>query len=153
MPVEGPPLLTPPPVKRVGKVTRRKTSREIAVPFSFDRSGGVATVSDPDVQLRQHVNALMRTIPGERVMKPTFGVSLLEWVFENITPADLAAMQQLISDGFETWIPSARLVQLSGVSGPAQGVASDTTIISLQYARRYDATPTVVSADIPIVKI
>jgi hypothetical protein len=126
-------------------------SKEILFPFSFDRSGGVAITRDPDTQVRQHVEALLRTIPGERVMRPTYGVSLIDYVFENISPADQSDMQQRISDGFDAWIPSARLVTLSGIAGPAPGVPQDTVIITVNYTRRFDATPTISSASIPVV--
>lgn len=152
MPIEGPVIATTPPTP-VGISTQTSSAREIVVPFGFDRSGGVAITTDPDAQVRQKVNALLRTTPGERVMRPLYGVSLLEYVFENITRADLTAIQQEISDGFDAWIPSARLVQLTGVAGPDQGVPVDTVILSLQYARRFDAAGTIASADIPIVNI
>lgn len=131
--------------------TTTTANREILVPFSFSRNGGVATTTDPDVEVRQHVEALLRTNPGERVMKPGYGVSLIDYVFDNIQPAELSDMQQKISDGFDAWIPSARLVKLAGVSGPTFGVGDDTAIITLQYTRRFDASPQTVTADIPIV--
>lgn len=153
MPAEGPPLLTPPPVTRVGRTVRPNRSREILVPFSFDQGGGVATTINPDTQVRQHVDALLRTIPGERVMKPLFGVSLLRYLFDNISPADLAAIQQAISTGIDTWVPSAQLLSLNGVTGPDSGVPSDTVIINLTYTRRSVTGTAPVTTDIPIVSI
>lgn len=152
MPIEGPPFDVPVPIP-VGVSQPKTFIREISVPFSFDRGGRVAVVSDPDAQVRQKVNALLRTNPGERVMRPTYGVSMLQYVFENISRADLAAMQQDISDGFDDWIPSARLVRLNGINGPDQGVPIDTVILSLEYQRRFDATNTVTTANIPVVRI
>jgi uncharacterized protein len=153
MPVEGPPLLISPPIRQIGKVVRKSLAKEIAVPFHFDNGGGVAYTTNPDEQVRQDINTLLRTNPGERVMKPTFGVSLLDYVFENVSPAETAVMQQTISTGIDTWVPDVQLIKLDGISGPAPGVPADTVIISLQYARRYDASPTVVSVDVPIVTI
>jgi phage baseplate assembly protein W len=153
MPIDGPPVLDPPPVVQVGSVLPASGGVEILVPFNFKQGGGVSTTNDPDTQVRQHVDALMRTIPGERVMKPTYGVSLLPYVFDNISPAEVAAMQQLIADGFNDWIPTAQLKALTGVVGPSQGVSPDTVIITVQYTRRADPMQSTTTADIPVVSM
>lgn len=139
--------IVPRPITRS---TSGAPEREIQVPFSFGIGGGVTTTTNPDTQVRQQVEALLRTNPGERAMRPTYGVSLIDYVFENISDAELAEMQTRISNGFNTWIPTARLVTLSGVTG-TNGVPLDTVIISLQYARRFDANPSLTSVDIPVV--
>jgi phage baseplate assembly protein W len=121
------------------------------VPFTFDRGGGVATTTDPDLQVRQHVEAWLRTFLGERVIKVTFGNDLISYVFENINNADLAAIQGEISAGFDTWIPSARLVKLVAVDQLGEGANPDTILITLNYARRYDSNPVITTASIPVV--
>lgn len=150
MPVQGPPVANPVPVPLLPSTPVNGT-REILVPFTFDRGGGVATTSDPDLQVRQHVEAWLRTFLGERVIKVTFGNDLISYIFENISRADLSAIQGEISAGFDNWIPSARLVELVAIDGPDQGVALDTVIITLNYARRYDTNPVITTASIPIV--
>ena len=151
MPIEGPPILTQPLPAPVGKSVRVNTAREISVPFRFDRNGGVAVVVDPDAQIRQHVEAWLKTFLGERVLKPLYGNGLIRYVFEDITPADLSAIQQEISDGFSQYITSARLVRLTSIDGPAPGVPQDTVIVNIQYARSFDTSPDVVSLSVPVV--
>jgi hypothetical protein len=56
--------------------------KETAIPFAIGRDGAVATVTDPDAQIGQHINALIHTEPGERVMLPEYGVSTLGVLFE-----------------------------------------------------------------------
>lgn len=150
MPVQGPPVTNPVPVP-LAPSTPVNGTRELLVPFTFDRGGGIATTNDPDLQVRQHVEAWLRTFLGERVIKVGFGNDLISYVFENISRADLAAIQGEISKGFDDWIPSARLVELVAIDGPDQGVPIDTVIITLNYARRFDANPVVTTASIPIV--
>jgi hypothetical protein len=80
---------------QVSTVTVPPGSIEISVPFSIDPSGDIAVVSDPVRRACQYLQALALTSPGERVMRPTYGVGLRRMVFENSTLADFkeAALQ------------------------------------------------------------
>lgn len=55
---------------------------EIDAPFRFDQTGLVAFTTDPADRARQHILSVAFTLPGERVMRPTYGAGLQSLVFE-----------------------------------------------------------------------
>jgi phage baseplate assembly protein W len=90
-------------------------SSEIQVPFALDRSGAIAATTDPNVQAQQHVDSLISTTPGERVMKPTYGVDLTGMVFAPNT-SELSAMIMLnVRRAFSAWEPGIQLDNVSPV--------------------------------------
>lgn len=53
-------------------------------------------VEEEDV--RSSLRIIIETITGERVMLPTFGANLQPYVFEPMTPANLALIQRIVRD-------------------------------------------------------
>jgi phage baseplate assembly protein W len=56
-------------------------AKSIAFPFHFDGRGGTAVPSDDD-HVRDMIEQVLFTAPGERVNNPTFGCGLLQLPFE-----------------------------------------------------------------------
>jgi uncharacterized protein len=54
---------------------------DIAFPFQVDRTGRTATAASYEVHIRDLIEQLLWTSPGERVNRPTFGAGLLPLVF------------------------------------------------------------------------
>jgi phage baseplate assembly protein W len=52
----------------------------IAYPYSFDGRGRTAQADDDD-HIRQMIEEVLFTAPGERVNRPDFGCGLLQMVF------------------------------------------------------------------------
>ena len=80
-------------------------SIEIAIPFSLDKGGRIATVTNPNAQISQHVKSLVGTEPGERVMMSAYGVPLKQYLFE---PNDTQVSQLITTDvqvAVATWEP------------------------------------------------
>lgn len=53
---------------------------------------------EDDRLIKNDILQLLLTIPGERVMRPTFGVQLRSFVFEQMTDADIVALQSEIAE-------------------------------------------------------
>jgi phage baseplate assembly protein W len=64
----------------------------IDFPFGFDDRGRTATTDDED-HIRDMIEQLLFTTPGERVNRPDFGSGLLGMVFEPNSPELEAALQ------------------------------------------------------------
>lgn len=59
-----------------------------------------------DVRLiKNDILQLLLTVPGERVMRPEFGVQLRSFVFEQSTNADLSGLQMEITEKIATYEP------------------------------------------------
>ncbi|HJU03145.1 MAG TPA: GPW/gp25 family protein [Actinomycetes bacterium] len=69
--------------------------------------GSIAFVGGEDI-IRQSIETILDTEPGERVMLPTFGCGLRRYLMEPNTTATRAAMQQDISDALGRWEPRIR---------------------------------------------
>lgn len=66
-------------------------------PPTFDRSFGVLMVTDEE-DIRQSLNILLSTSPGERIMNPTFGCALRERIFDNYTASFEAQLKRAIRE-------------------------------------------------------
>lgn len=69
-------------------------------PYAVDGSGRTAT-TDPDEHVRDMIEQLLLTAPGERVMRPDFGAGLLQLVFEPGGPETAATTQYLVQSALE----------------------------------------------------
>lgn len=100
-------------------------STEILSPFQLTSSGSVAITTSPTVQANQHVQALVSTQPGERIMLPTYGVSLNALVFAPNDPAVINIVTQDVTAAIGTWEPSLTVNSVSPVPGndPTTGQA------------------------------
>jgi uncharacterized protein len=68
------------------------TAINIDFPFAFDQHGRTATTDDDD-HVRDMIEQLLFTSPGERVNRPDFGSGLLQMVFAANSPELAAALQ------------------------------------------------------------
>jgi uncharacterized protein len=71
------------------------------------------------------VSSLVSTVPGERVMLPTYGINLAGLVFAPNDPAVITTIQQDVTQAVNTWEPSLTVQSVQPVPGqdPTQGQA------------------------------
>ena len=102
----------------------------IEFPFHFDGRGRTAVTSDAD-HVRDMLEQLIFTSPGERVNRPTFGSGVLQLVFAPNSEALAAATQLAVQGAIQQWLGEA--VQVESV----QAVAQDSTlVVTVQYLLR-----------------
>lgn len=106
------------------------TSVTARLPFAIDSSGGVASTTDAGLQTLDRVMGLVGTLPGERVMRSTYGVASTSVLF---MPEDLAAVQaqQLVKDAVAAWEPGAVVVGVTSTLNQAMGLV----LMDVQVAR------------------
>jgi phage baseplate assembly protein W len=75
-----------------------------AFPLHAGRDGS-ALMAEEAADVRRAVLLIMRTEPGERVMRPDFGCGLRRFVFEPITDSTLALIRLAVRTGLTTWEP------------------------------------------------
>src|SRR5262249_1377097 len=73
---------------------------EVDFPFYVDGRGRTATTGDAD-HLRDLIEQVLFTAPGERVMRPDFGSGLLALVFEPGGPELVATTQHLVQGALQ----------------------------------------------------
>lgn len=64
--------------------------------FNYEM-GTVETVND-DEDIRQSLRIILGTIPGERIMFPTFGCGIRTFVFESNDPTQISMLKDAIYD-------------------------------------------------------
>ena len=77
--------------------------RPLDVPYGFDGQGRTATADD-DGHLRDLIEAVLFTAPGERVNRPDFGCGLAALVFGPNSDELAAATQFLVQGALGQWL-------------------------------------------------
>lgn len=96
-------------------------------PYRFDHRGRTAT-TDYDDYVRDLIEQLLLTNPGERVNRPDFGSGLLQLVFEPNSPELAAALQVTARAALDRWLRD--VVQVEELTATSE----DSTLhISLRY--------------------
>jgi hypothetical protein len=99
----------------------------IDFPFHFDSRGRTASTDDAD-HVRDLIEQLLLTSPGERVNRPDFGSGLLQLVFAPTSPELAATLQYTIQAALQRW-----LSDLVGVESLEVTSDDSTLLVSLQY--------------------
>lgn len=76
---------------------------QIAFPFRPDARGRTA-LSDDDAHVRELVEQVLFTQPGERVNRPSFGSNLARLTFEPGSAELVAATQFLVQGALQQWL-------------------------------------------------
>jgi uncharacterized protein len=82
----------------------------VLFPYQFDPRGRTAESGD-DRHIRDLLEQLLFTTPGERVNRPTFGSGLLQLVFAPNSPELAAATQLMIQGALQQWLGELIQVQ------------------------------------------
>ena len=99
-------------------------------PFRFDARGRTAATDDDD-HIRDMIEQLLFTNPGERVNRPDFGSGLLDLVFAPNSPELAAALQFSMQAAVQQWLGD--LIQVDSL----EVVSEDATLrVELQYVVR-----------------
>jgi uncharacterized protein len=103
-------------------------------PFHFDARGRVAS-AEVDDHIRDMIEQLLFTSPGERVNRPDFGSGLLQMVFAPNSPELAAALQFTIQAALQQWLGDLIQVQSLEVT------SEDSTLrVELSYLVRRTST-------------
>jgi len=94
----------------------------LAFPLAADPNGSLAmTAYEEDI--RQAVRIILDTNPGERVMRPDFGVGLRDFVFEGLSVATLHRVETRVREALIDFEPRIDVMDVAVTAGPqAQGV-------------------------------
>lgn len=102
----------------------------IDFPFHFDERGRSATTADQE-HIRDLIEQLLFTNPGERVNRPDFGSGLMQLVFAPNSPELAAALQYTLQAALQQWLGD--LIELQSL----EVESSDSTLaVTVQYLVR-----------------
>jgi phage baseplate assembly protein W len=102
----------------------------LAYPYQFGADGRTAQASD-SVHVRDLIEQVLFTAPGERVMLPDFGSGAARLVFAPNSVEVAAATQMLIQASLQRWL--GELIVVQGVAVEAD---DSTLTITIQFLMR-----------------
>ncbi|MCX5107898.1 GPW/gp25 family protein [Streptomyces sp. NBC_00378] len=82
---------------------RTRVRSDIAFPFRVDRRGRTAH-ADHDEHVRDLIEQLLFTSPGERVMRPDFGCGLRDLVFSPSSPELTSTLELSVQAALQRWL-------------------------------------------------
>lgn len=103
---------------------------QIDYAFHFDGRGRTAG-TDEDDHLRDLIEQVLFTSPGERVMRPAFGGGVLQLVFAGNSQEFAATTQFLVQGALQQWLGG--LIAVESVQVEAQDA---TILIQVRYVNR-----------------
>jgi phage baseplate assembly protein W len=83
----------------------------LAFPYAFDTTGRTAQAASLSAHVRDMIELILFTSPGERVNRPTFGSGTAQLVFAPNSDILAAAQQQAIQSGLQAWLSDLIRVQ------------------------------------------
>ena len=81
-----------------------------------------------ELNVRESICIILRTRPGERLMRPTFGCGLDRYLFEPNTISTLRLIQEEVKRSIILWEPRVTLNDVQVATNPADQRAVDITI-------------------------
>lgn len=98
----------------------------INFPFQFSERGRTAD-ADTDKHLRDLIEQVLFTAPGERVNRPTFGCGLRQLVFQPNSQELATATQFLVQGALQQWLGD--LIQVDEVKVESRDSSLEVTIV------------------------
>jgi uncharacterized protein len=99
-------------------------------PYRFDDRGRTAETDDPE-HVRDLIEQVLFTAPGERVNRPDFGSGLLRLVFAPLSDELAATTQVLVQGSLQRWLGD--VIQVGAVTVQIQ---DSTLAVTVQYSLR-----------------
>jgi phage baseplate assembly protein W len=93
-------------------------------PYQIDNNGRSAIVGDND-HIKQMIEQVLFTSPGERVNRPTFGTGLNQLVFAPLSNEITATVQLLVQGALQQWLGDLIVIQ-------SVDVASEESTLQVQ---------------------
>ena len=102
----------------------------IDFPYQFDGRGRTG-LSSEDEYIRELIEQVLLTAPGERVMRPDFGSGVRQLLFGAASPEIATTTQYLVQGSLQQWL--ADLITVEAVEVEARGSA---LLVNVQYIIR-----------------
>jgi phage baseplate assembly protein W len=123
-------------------------SVEAMVPLQIGPSGTIATVTDQDSIVSQHVQALISVVQGERLMLPGYGLPLAGMIFADNDPVLENVIQNDVIDAFQQWEPDLTLLTVT----QAQSTDIQSGIAAVNVTYQSNQSNTVSTSTTPITQ-
>ena len=93
-------------------------------PISLDDAGAIAEAREED-EVRQSIEIILRTAPGERVMRPDFGCRIHDLVFDTVSGAMIGRVATAVASALATFEPRIDVLNIN----PQQDTEDPTRLL------------------------
>ena len=76
----------------------------VSLPYRIDGRGHTAEAETNDAHIRDLIETVLFTAPGERVNRPDFGCGLMQFVFAPNSVELAATLQALVQGSLQQWL-------------------------------------------------
>ena len=112
-------------------------------PFHFDGRGRTAE-TDISGHIRDLIEQVLLTAPGERVMRPNFGSGVMQLVFDGASPEIAATTQFLIQGALQQWLSDVIAVDAVDIQA-----GDGALLITVRYVELRTQTQSVSQISVP----
>lgn len=98
---------------------------QLDYPYDFDSRGRTAETTE-DEHIRDLIEEVLFTSPGERVNRPTFGSGVLQLIFAPNSDALAAATQMTVQGALQQWLGD--LIQVEAVDVQSEDSRLEVTV-------------------------
>ena len=84
----------------------------VALPLNRSKADGFEMIKSLKRLVRQNLKMLILTNPGERVMRPSFGVGIKSYLFSNYGDDVEAQINSKIRTQVESYMPAVQIVKI-----------------------------------------
>jgi uncharacterized protein len=98
-------------------------------PIKVNAKGGLDWSNGPD-RIQAAIWLILSTSPGERLMLPTFGAGIKDYVFESNSQIVCARLQSAIQKALTQWEPRIQVVSVQASPSPDQ---ASLVLVSINY--------------------
>ena len=108
---------------------------DVAYPFAIDPRGRTA-LTQPNDHIRDMIEQVLFTAPGERVNRPTFGCGIMQLLFAPNDTALAAAVNVTVQSSLQLWLGDLIEVAALEVSAEDSILTVDLTYVVRQTQQR-----------------
>jgi phage baseplate assembly protein W len=101
----------------------------VSLPYRVDGRSRTAEAESHDAHIRDLIETVLFTVPGERVNRPDFGCGLLQFVFAPNSEELAATLQALVQGSLQQWLGT--LIRIEEVAADS---VDATVTVEVRYA-------------------
>ena len=117
-------------------MTLERLGKGFAFPIIPDPLRGAVSYRAGAEKVRESIELILRTEPGERIMRPTFGCGLRQYLMELNTVATRADIQRSVTEAIESFEPRVIVNDVLVVPGDDPSLVT----ITIRYEHQRDGT-------------
>jgi phage baseplate assembly protein W len=106
-------------------------------PVDVDKTGGIKLVSR-ETEIEQSIRLIISTAPGERPMRPEFGCSIHDHVFDGIDGRTAGRIAFSVREALRRWEPR---IDVLGVGVDRHPSEPDALLLDIRYTTSDDNDP------------